>query len=213
LFTELRTELVAAAKLAARSGLVQEQAGNFSLRVPGEDLILVTPTGIHRAALVPEDIVVVDLYGNVVDGFRKPTSETTMHTALLRSRPDFGGAAHTHSPYATAFACLNMPIPNIVAEQAAHFGGTIKVAPYATPYTQRLADSVTKALGDDGVAVMMEYHGVMVGGKTVADAVMKAIYVEDVAKIYHYALQIGTPKAMPSQEVKYLFDRARGVVS
>lgn len=207
MYEDLKSHVVSVAKRTVAAGLAQERAGNFSLRVPGTEHILITPTRIHREVLTTDDIPVVDLFGRTVEGKKAPSSETPMHTLVYRARPDVGGVVHTHSPYATCFALLNREIPPIVIE-AAHFGGSVKVAPYALPGSDALGDSVLSTLGN-GNAVLMQYHGVLTCAETLDEALVAAVYVEDVARLYHLALSLGDVEPMPPEIMQVMLDRRR----
>lgn len=197
---ELKKQVVTYALSADRSGLCKHRAGNFSVRDPESGYVCITPTGVDREELSYHDIVVIDLDACVIEaetGLR-PTSETLMHLAVYKSRPDIHAVAHTHSRYATAFAVLKKTIPAIVYEVAG-LGckeGYIPVAPYGRPGTPELAQSVVAPLAIADVA-LMESHGVIAVDKVLKEALLKAHYVEELAEIYYRTLVLSSGKEPP----------------
>jgi L-ribulose-5-phosphate 4-epimerase len=118
-----------------RNGLVTWTSGNVSARDPESGYVVIKPSGVRYEQLRPAQMVIVDLQGNVVEGALKPSSDTASHLYLYRHRPDVGGIVHTHSPYATAFAAVNRPIPVYLTAQADEFGGPSRAA--ACPHQRR----------------------------------------------------------------------------
>ena len=114
------------------SGLVMGTSGNVSARTPDGN-VLVTPSGLDYAAMDPEDVVLVDLEGAVMEGSFEPSVETPMHTGIYRARPETGGIVHTHARYSTTLACLNWEIPPIHYMLAVLSDeGRVPLARYAT---------------------------------------------------------------------------------
>lgn len=205
---ELKKQVVQYALKADRSGLCKQGAGNFSARDTETGYVCITPTGADREELSHHDVIVIDMDARVIEaetGLR-PTSETMMHLAAYKSRPDMHAVAHTHSRFATAFAVLKKPIPAIVYEILG-LGckeGYIPVAEYGRPGTPELAQSVVKPLQLADVA-LMESHGVIAMGKNLKDAILKANYAEEMAEIYYRALTINggkEPYVVPIEELR-----------
>ena len=204
---ELKKEVLARALQADRNGLCKHRSGNFSIKDPATGYICITPTGVDREELSYHDVVVIDEAANVIEAETKlrPTSETLMHLAVYRSRPDVLAVAHTHSKFATAFAILKKPIPAIVYEVFV-LGcreGYVPVAPFGRPGTNELAQSVVAPLQLADVA-LMEAHGVIAVDKNLKEALLKASYVEELAEIYYHTLVIGgkEPPVVPQSELK-----------
>jgi L-fuculose-phosphate aldolase len=205
---ELKQQVVKYALSADRSGLCKHRAGNFSARDPQTGYVCITPTGVDREELSYHDICVIDLEANVIEaetGLR-PTSESLMHLAAYKSRPDINAVAHTHSRYATSFAVLKKEIPAIVYEVAA-LGckkGYIPLAPYGRPGTPELAQSVVEPL-QIADAALMESHGVIAVDKELKEALLKAHYVEELAEIYYRTLMLNggkEPHTVPLEELQ-----------
>lgn len=200
LLGELRAEVARYAKKMAASGLVQATQGNLSVRDPASGLICITPSGADYDTLLPEDVVVVDESGDVVEGRWKPSLETPLHALVLRRRRDVNCVMHTHSPYATAFGVVYQPVPMVLAESAMCLGAEVPVAPYQMSATPAFAELIAETLGD-GAAVIWGNHGAMVVGRTLPLTFSIAHALEDSAKVYTLARQLGEPKLLPPEEV------------
>ena len=203
---DLKKQVVCYAQQAERSGLCNHRSGNFSIRDKDTGKICITPTGMDREEMVPEDVVVIDMEGKVVESLhqRRPTSESLMHIAVYRARPEVSAIAHTHSKTATAFAVMKKPIPAIVYELFV-LGckkGYIPVAPYGRPGTKELAESVLKPLEISDVA-LMQSHGVIAVAENLKEALLKASYVEELAEVYYMTLTVlgKEPDVVPVEEL------------
>ncbi|XOQ24905.1 MAG: L-fuculose phosphate aldolase [Mitsuokella multacida] len=202
----LKRQVVLYAQQAEREGLCKHRSGNFSVRDQETGYIVITPTGMDRAEMLPEDVVVIDMQGHIVEALtgKKPTSESMMHMAVYKARPEVGAIVHTHSKNATAFAVMNKPIPAIVYELflLGCKQGYIPVAPYGRPGTKALAESVLKPLEISDVA-LMQAHGVIAVAKDLKEALLRASYVEELAEIYYKTLTVlgHEPDVVPVEEL------------
>ncbi|MFV0636278.1 class II aldolase/adducin family protein [Mitsuokella sp. WILCCON 0060] len=202
----LKRQVVRYAQQAEREGLCRHRSGNFSIHDKETGYIVITPTGMDRAEMLPEDVVVIDMQGNVVEALtgKKPTSESMMHMAVYKARPEVGAIVHTHSKNATAFAVMNKPIPAIVYELflLGCKKGYIPVAPYGRPGTKELAESVLKPLSISDVA-LMQAHGVIAVAGDLKEALLRASYVEELAEIYYKTLTVlgHEPDVVPVEEL------------
>jgi ribulose-5-phosphate 4-epimerase/fuculose-1-phosphate aldolase len=197
-----RAEVARMAREISRLGLVRGTAGNVSARDPATGYIAITPSAVPYESIRPQDVVVVDRRGEVLAGRYPPSTELPMHMILYDHRPWARGIVHTHSVYATAFACLGQEIPP-VHYLIAFVGGRIPVAPYAPYGTPELGRRAVEALGD-GRAVLLQNHGVVAVGRTVAEARILAEVVEYTAEVYHKARAIGAPALVPDDELERL---------
>lgn len=201
----LKQEVTAIAKRAEQEGLCKHKAGNFSIRDAASGLIAVTPSGVSRQQLTPDDICIVTMQAGVVEcrpGL-KPTSELLMHLAAYECRADIGAVVHTHSRFATAFAVLNKSIPPVVYE-AVYYGGQALVVPYQRPGTADLATHIQAPLQQTD-ACLLQHHGVLTVGKDLASAYLNAAFVEDVAEVYYRTLQLNQgqePPVLSLEELK-----------
>ena len=131
LLKEIREELVELNQALPANGLVVWTGGNVSIRDPKSGLVAIKPSGIMFPDLTAQNMVVVDLDGNCVEGDLAPSSDTASHLYIYRHREDVNGVVHTHSNYATAFAALNMPIPAVLTAIGDEFGGPIPCGDFA----------------------------------------------------------------------------------
>ena len=195
-----------------RYGLVAWTAGNVSARVPGEDLLVIKPSGVAYDELTPEAMIVCDLDGDVVDGDHSPSSDTAAHAYVYRHRDDVGGVVHTHSTYATAWAARGEPIPCVLTAMADEFGGEIPIGPFALIGDDSIGKGIVETLaGHRSPAVLMQSHGVFTIGDDARSAVKAAVMCEDVARTVHVARQLGTPLEIPADDVTRLHDRYQNV--
>lgn len=164
--------------------------GNISCRVPGEDYIAITPTGMSYDTLVPEDIVVLDLKGNTVNGTRKPSIEVPMHLAIYNAREDVKAIVHTHSAYATAMAVARREIPGAIEDLVQIVGGNVRVNEYALPGTAQLGINTLKAM-EGRNAVLLANHGMLGAGRDLEEALRVCQVVEKSAQITLLAQLMG----------------------
>jgi len=199
LLKELREQVVEVGMALYDFRLVGLSDGNVSARDPETNLVAVKPGGFTWNKLRPEDIVIVDLDGNVVEGDSKPSSETPMHTCVYRTRPEINGAIHCHAPYSTAWSVVNKPIPAIIVNQVMT-GGEIPIAEYRMPGTLDLGECALEAMGE-GYAVVLQNHGPLCVGRSVIHALHITFAVEDAAKTALYATQIGGEMRLMTQSI------------
>ncbi len=202
LYSTQRTDLFNTILKLYQKDLVQLSSGNASMRVSAEHL-LITPSGIQYDVLRPEDMVVINLYGETVDGAYAPSSETPMHTILYRERSDVNAVIHTHSLHALAFAAVGRELPVVVTEGLAA-GGPVPVTEYASPGSEAQGWAALKAMqGPPPVkGVLLRNHGVLVAGPTLERAFSIAYQIELAAQVYFMALQIGQPKPLTEEQVE-----------
>ena len=193
-----------------KNGLVAWTSGNVSARDPDSGLVAIKPSGVRYEDLRPEHMVIVDLDGSLVEGDLEPSSDTASHLYIYRHRSDVGGIVHTHSPYATAFAAVNLPIPVYLTAQADEFGGPIPCGGFALIGGEEIGKVVVEAIGKSP-AVLLKNHGVFTVGPTAEAAVKAAVMVEDVARTTWLALQIGRPDVIADEDVARLHQRYQQV--
>ena len=206
LLENLREELWRLHMELPKNDLVRWTGGNVSALDKESGLVAIKPSGIRYEALRPEHMVIVDLDGRVVEGEFKPSSDTASHLFIYRHRPDVGGIVHTHSPYATAFAAVNRPIPVVLTAMADEFGGPIPCGGFALIGGEEIGKIVVDSIGSSP-AVLLKNHGVFTIGRTAETAVQAAVMVEDVARTVWLALQIGQPEEIPQEDVDKLHYR------
>jgi L-ribulose-5-phosphate 4-epimerase len=208
----LRQEVCALHEQLTRYQLVVWTAGNVSARVPGQDLLVIKPSGVSYDELTPENMVVCDLDGRVVEGEHAPSSDTEAQAYVYREMPEVGGVVHTHSTYATAWAARGEPVPCVLTMGADAFGGEIPVGPFAIIGDDSIGRGIVETLRDSrSPAVLMRNHGVFTIGATAKAAVKAAVMCEDVARTVHISRQLGEPLAIDQRHVDALFDRYQNV--
>ena len=191
---ELKQQVCSAAKTAYRSALMAATSGNLSVLYREKNYIVITPSGYDYELMQPQDIVVIDLDGNTIEGALPPSSEWRMHSEIYRALPHVGAIVHTHSPYATAFAVLRQEIPVVLVEMA-FLKGSIECSAIAAQGSKEVGTNAVPILRTKN-ACLMANHGAVAVGETLDSAYTNAVYTEDAAKIYHLALSVGKPFTM-----------------
>jgi L-fuculose-phosphate aldolase len=201
---ELRRDLVRFSRLLYRLGFMPGASGNLSVRLDDRRL-LVTPTGVSKFLLRSADMVIVDLQGRQLDGYRKMTSEVSMHLAVYRHRDDVTAVIHSHPPIATAFACVGRGLDEMLCQEAVMTLGVVPLATYATTGTEDVAASLVPFIPDHD-AILMANHGAVSYGRTLLEAFQKMETVEHLAQIALVAHQLGAPRILKHEQVKQLRD-------
>jgi L-ribulose-5-phosphate 4-epimerase len=195
-----------------RYRLVAWTAGNVSARVPGQDLMVIKPSGVLYEDLTPDNMIVCDLSGAVVEGDLSPSSDTAAHAYVYRAMPEVGGVVHTHSGYATAWAARGEAIPCHLTAQADEFGGEIPVGPFALIGGDDIGKGIVATLaGHRSPAVLMRNHGVFTIGRDARAAVKAAVMCEDVARTAHLTRALGDPVPIAPADVDALYRRYQNV--
>jgi L-ribulose-5-phosphate 4-epimerase len=208
----LRQTVAALHAELVRYGLVVWTAGNVSGRVPGADLMVIKPSGVSYDELTPDNMILCDLNGAVVEGDYSPSSDTAAHAYVYRHMPEVGGVVHTHSTYACAWAARAEPVPCVLTMMADEFGGEIPVGPFALIGNDDIGKGIVETLsGHRSPAVLMRNHGPFTIGKDPKAAVKAAVMCEDVARSVHMARQLGEPVPIAQDDVGYLYDRYQNV--
>ncbi|WP_434640651.1 L-ribulose-5-phosphate 4-epimerase [Thermoanaerobacterium thermosaccharolyticum] len=189
-----------------KNNLVTMTSGNVSGRDPETNLVVIKPSGVLYDDMTADDMVVVDLDGNVVEGKLKPSVDTATHLYVYKHRSDVNGIVHTHSPYATSFAALGRSIPVYLTAIADEFGCAIPVGPYAKIGGEEIGKAIVEYIGESP-AILMKNHGVFTIGNSPEAALKAAVMVEDTAKTVHLSLLLGTPDVIPDEEVKRAHER------
>lgn len=208
----LRVEVATLHAELPRWGLVVWTAGNVSGRVPGQDLLVIKPSGVGYDELTPEAMVVTDLEGNLVDGDRTPSSDTAAHAYVYKHMPEIGGVVHTHSTYATAWAARGEAIPCVLTMMGDEFGGEIPIGPFALIGDDSIGQGIVETLREHrSPAVLMKNHGPFAIGPTAEAAVKAAVMCEEVARTVHIARQLGEPLAIAQSDIDSLYARYQSV--
>jgi L-ribulose-5-phosphate 4-epimerase len=203
--SELRRLLAASCRILFRLGLV-DYMGHPSVRIPGTERVLIKPRHSLRIrsqdALTPDDMVVIDLDGTLLDGRDPPPGERFIHTRIYRARPDVAAVVHTHQPMATVMGIGGAPIHPVLHVPSHLVERPVPVWPCAKLVTdEALGDQLAKILGDHAV-VHLQGHGVTTVAATVQEATLHAIHLEQLAEANWKVLAMGRqPRIIPPEEI------------
>lgn len=194
-----RLQLIEFGKKLVNANLTKGTGGNLSVFDRENGHIAITPSGIDFFEIKPEDIVILDLEGNKIEGEKVPSSEWEMHLIPYRTRTDIDAVIHAHTMYATILGCLHWDLP------ATHYmiavaGPTVRCAEYATYGTHELAVNAAKAM-EDRNAVILANHGILAGSRDLLNAFNIVEEIEYCSEIYCKAKSIGEPVILPSEEM------------
>ena len=197
---DARKAIVAAAQRLHREGLVVGSAGNVSARAEAPDAMYITPTSVAYPDLAPEQIVMVTFAGDPLEGEGLPSSESLLHGAIYRARPDAQAIVHAHPLFASVLAVRREAIPPIVDEQIIYLGGGVEVSDYAPPGSDELAASTLQAL-DSRNAVLLANHGTVTLARDPASALELTRLVERLAQIWYFAAARPGAQRLPEDMV------------
>ncbi|PID56070.1 hypothetical protein CSB45_13315 [candidate division KSB3 bacterium] len=199
---EYKVDIVTIGKMMYEQRYIVAGDGNISVRLDN-NLILATPTTLCKGMLSTDHIVKIDMEGNVLDGEFRPSSEIKMHLAAYNTRPDIWAVVHAHPPISTGFAVAGIPLDQLIlAEMIVNFG-SIPLAPYHSPSTTELAESVAEQLKCHD-AVLMANHGVMTIGPDLYTSYHRLEMVEQFATISLVAHLLGNMQAFSPQQLQEL---------
>ncbi len=200
LLQEEREEIVEYGKRMSGDRLAAGTSGNISIYNAEKGWMAISPSGIGYFDTKPEDVVVMDLNGDIIEGWRKPSSEWALHTAMYKAKPGCRAVVHTHSMYCTVFATLRQPLRPahyVIADAGVD---TVPCAPYCTYGTRKLAEAAVKAISDSN-AVLLANHGMLACGGSLAGAYSLACGMEFCAEVEYRARTIGNPVYLSAEEM------------
>ncbi len=200
----LRAEIVRVGQMMHARELVDGSAGNISARL-GPDRLLTTPSGLAKGSLAPEQLIIVDMQGQLVEAGPglKPTSELLMHLEAYRRRPDISGVVHAHPLTAIALSVAGISLAECVIPEAIVFLGLVPTTPYATPSSIENQHAVSELIvGHD--AILLAYHGTLTVGRSVTEAYLRLETIEHTAKIIALARLLGGGPTLPPDQVAKL---------
>jgi L-fuculose-phosphate aldolase len=201
---ELRQEIVKIGRLMYEKGLILASDGNVSARL-GHGRILLTPSGLHKGMLEPDQLIIVNEEGKKVGGSRglHPTSELPMHLEAYRQRPDVTAVVHAHPPYAVALSIAGISMAECLLPESVVFLGSIPTTRYATPSSEENAQVVRELIGShDGL--VLQRHGSLTVGRSPMQAFMRLETLERNAFIGYLLATLGVHSPMPPNEVQKL---------
>ncbi|MFD0714176.1 class II aldolase/adducin family protein [Paenibacillus sp. GCM10027626] len=193
-------QLVYFSKKLYSLGLVSGTSGNISFRDAEKATMWITPSALPYDVMTVEDLVEIDLAtGETVTGHRKPSSEKPMHQSIYNRRENIGAIVHTHSTYATMFACAGMEIPP-VHYLLADIGDSVPIAPYATYGSEELAQYAVEAM-DNANGTLLQNHGVIAVGSDLLSAFQRAEIIENMAQLAWGASALGSLKLLSDKQM------------
>lgn len=199
---DLKQELIKYGRIAGEKNYTPGISGNISAMCDGK--IIITSSGSASGYLEENDLSVIDFNGNVIEGNPKPSSEKALHLEYYRQRPDFGCIFHVHSPYLTAFASAGKALDEAVSPEIVYCFGKIPLASYAIPGSAELIEKTAVFFKDYDI-VLMQNHGVVVGGKDFKDTFLKLELAENYAKTIICAKILGGVKILEDKEVEKIY--------
>ncbi len=198
LYESERRQIIETGMALDRYRLISLSGGNASMRI-GQH-VLVTPSGMAYETLVPQDVVVMDLTGRIVEGERRPSVDTVALLHIFNKMPAVNAIIHTHQPYATAVGLVMDELPAFCTTLVNATLGAVKVAPYSSAASLDMGIMTVENIGDKR-AVILRNHGVVAVGPTMKDALYAAVYLEDAARSYIAARSLGTPRLLTEEQV------------
>jgi len=199
----LRKEVYRAHIKLWENRLVMWTSGNVSARDPKIDLVVIKPSGVPYSELSPDNLVVVDLNGKIVEGNFKPSVDMATHLYIYRYMPDVMSVIHTHSTYASAFAAIGEQIPVCLTAMADFFGCDIPMGELVLIGGEEIGKEIVRKIGNSK-AIIMKNHGPFTVGKNVNEALQAAIFLEEAAKVLIMSKILGEPQPIPGSMVKIL---------
>ena len=180
--------------------------GNITVRID-ENRLMTTPTGISKGFMTPDMIIEMDMDGKVISQTKKyrPSSEVKMHIEVYRQREDIMSVVHAHPPVCTSFAVAGIPLNKCVLPEAVLTLGAVPIAPYGTPSTMEIPDSIKPYLQNSD-AILLANHGALTLGTDLINAYHRMETLEHSAKIVFTAIQLGNVNMIPGPEVKKLME-------
>jgi L-fuculose-phosphate aldolase len=200
----LRKEIVDAGKRVYDRGYVASNDGNISARIDAKRA-LITPTGVSKGFMRPEDLIIVDMDGNLVSGDKKPSSETNMHLQIYKDRPDVNSVCHAHPPYSTGFAVAGFNMDKMLLPEVIISLGVIPLVEYGTTGTEELYAQIKRYIQDYD-ALLLANHGALTVGTSVLNAYHKMETLEHAAKIQFVAQQLGRVNELNGKQSDQLIE-------
>jgi L-ribulose-5-phosphate 4-epimerase len=183
--------------------LVMWTSGNVSARDPKTNHVVIKPSGVTYSELSPDNLVVVDLNGKIIEGQLKPSVDMATHLYIYKHMPNVMSVIHTHSTYASAFAAIGKPIPVCLTAMADFFGCDIPIGELVLIGGEEIGKEIVSKIGDSK-AIIMKNHGPFTVGGNVNEALQAAIFLEECAKTLIMAKILGEPQSIPESIVNKL---------
>jgi L-ribulose-5-phosphate 4-epimerase len=187
-FDAVKLGIVETCRELVEQGYLMATGGNVSARIMGQDAFAITPSNYDYLKMVPDDVCVLDLDLNPLEGERKPSVESGMHAGVYQTRADVNAVVHTHQVYASALALINAPIPALFDEQVRFLGRSVEIIPYAPSGTGFLKNAIVKHIKNHHNAYILQNHGALCFGHDAERAAHNVEILEKCALAYLLAL-------------------------
>ncbi len=187
-YTEIKEQLVSSTQELTRKGFLMATGGNISIHPANSDVFAITPSNFDYMKMRAENVCLLDMSMDPVEGDLKPSVEAGMHCAIYKARPDVHAIVHTHQVYASALALIKAPIPALFDEQVRFLGRSVEIIPYAPSGTSMLSNTVAKHVGGHNNAFLMQNHGALVFGHDMERAIHNVEILEKCSLAYLIAL-------------------------
>lgn len=198
MFEDQKQAVLDAALKLDRYGLIALSGGNVSWRMDTGE-VLVTPSGMIYDEMTKDDVLVVSIDGEIIEGSRKPSVDTEALLYIFKQMPGVNAVIHTHQPYATGLGLVMDEIPCNLSTLANATEGPVAVAAYGDPGSLSMGVEAVRAIGDR-LAVVLKHHGVIAVGRDLRQALFSCVYLEEAAKTVAVALATGREMAVMTQE-------------
>ncbi|MHB8061656.1 MAG: class II aldolase/adducin family protein [Ruminiclostridium sp.] len=205
-YMELREQIIDICKRMWQLGWVAANDGNITVKLDNGTYIT-TPTGISKGFISPEKLVHIDWNGQILekDSSYRPSSEIKMHLRCYEERDDVKAVLHAHPQFATAYAVAGIPLDEYSVTEAILTIGSVPIAPYATPSTQEVPDSIAPYLNSHDT-ILLQNHGALAVGKDLVTAFYRMESLEQYAKISIYAKMLGGARELPQKDIMRLLE-------
>jgi L-ribulose-5-phosphate 4-epimerase len=205
MYEKEKKEILKTALLLKEYRLIALSGGNVSLRTK-KGHVLVTPSGMIYDSMIPEDVLVIDIDGNTIEGTRKVSVDTEALLYILKNMPEVNAVIHTHQVFASAVGLVEDELPAAVTTLPNACLGPVNVAPYSSAASLEMGINTVKYIGNRR-AVILKNHGVITIGGTLKEALYSAVYLEDAAQTYIMAKAIGNPVILDEEQVDVAVDK------
>jgi L-fuculose-phosphate aldolase len=207
--TALRQAIVKVGEEMYKRDFISGGAGNISTRLPNGNL-LITPSGINKGKLTPDEILVIDLEGNCLNGDAacRPSSELPMHLEVYRQRPDAGAVIHAHPITCVALSLVGISLQDSYIPEALVMLGPVPTTQYATPSSTENRDAIAGLVANHE-AIILAHHGTLTLGRDLSEAYARLEILEHTAKTVSLAFQMGKPKKLATEAVQKLIAMRR----
>lgn len=200
-YLELKKEIIKYGQKLGQKNMTPGTSGNISVKTNNN--VLISGSGTCLADLTEDEIVLMDLDSNSLDG-KKPSSEKNLHNAIYKLRPDINAIIHCHSPYTSAFAVCHIPLSKPIISENVFYFGEIPVADYALPGSEKLVENTAKFFQKHD-AVLLANHGIIIGGKNLKETYYKMETAEAYAQIYLNSILLGGAKDLTKNDIEEIY--------